>query len=116
LIRCYLDLAVDFRYDFGANYLGHEGETTMMTMRLMRFGTKKKPTYRIVVMDSKRACQSQALDTLGTYSPLDDPAGVKLDLVRAKAWLAKGVRPSSTVQSLLDRVAKSTKPAQSTKS
>jgi len=87
-----------------------------MTMRLQRFGTKKKPTYRIVVMDSERARQSQALDTLGTYTPLNDPAGVKLDLARARAWLAKGVRPSNTVQSLLDRVAKSTKPAPSTKS
>jgi small subunit ribosomal protein S16 len=88
----------------------------MMSMRLQRFGTKKKPTYRIVVMDSERARQSQALDTLGTYDPLDDPAGVKLDLARAQAWLAKGVRPSSTVRSLLDRVAKSTKTAPSTKS
>jgi len=88
----------------------------MMTMRLMRFGTKKKPTYRIVVMDSERARQSQALDTLGTYTPLDDPAGVKLDLEKANAWIAKGARPSSTVQSLLDRVAKSKKPAQSSKS
>ena len=82
----------------------------MITMRLMRFGTKKKPTYRIVVMDSKRARQSQALDTLGTYTPLDEPAGVKLDLAKANQWLSKGVRPSRTVQSLLDKVSKSTKP------
>ena len=88
----------------------------MITMRLMRFGTKKKPTYRIVVMDSKRARQSQALDTLGTYTPLDDPAGVKLDLEKAKKWIAQGVRPSSTVQSLLDRVSMSAKPAPSAKS
>lgn len=88
----------------------------MITMRLMRFGTKKKPTYRIVVMDSKRARQSQALDTLGTYTPLDDPAGVKLDLEKAKKWIAQGVRPSSTVQSLLDRVSKSAKSAPSAKS
>jgi small subunit ribosomal protein S16 len=83
----------------------------MMTMRLQRFGTKKKPTYRIVVMDSKRARQSQALDTLGTYRPLDEPAGVKLDLKKANEWIAKGCRPSSTVQSLLDRLAKPSKPA-----
>ena len=83
----------------------------MITMRLMRFGTKKKPTYRIVVMDSKRARQSQALDTLGTYAPLTDPAGVKIDLEKANQWLSKGVRPSRTVQSLLDRVAKPTKPS-----
>jgi small subunit ribosomal protein S16 len=92
----------------------------MLTMRLMRFGTKKKPTYRIVVMDSQRARQSQALDTLGTYTPLDDPAGVKLDLKKANEWIAKGCRPSATVQSLLDRVsksksAKSAKPAQDAK-
>ncbi|HOW85558.1 MAG TPA: 30S ribosomal protein S16 [Candidatus Aminicenantes bacterium] len=82
----------------------------MMTMRLMRFGTKKKPTYRIVVMDSQRARQSQALDTLGTYTPLDDPAGLRIDLEKAKSWIAKGVRPSSTVQSLLDRASKTAKP------
>ncbi len=82
----------------------------MMTMRLMRFGSKKKPTYRIVVMDSKRARQSQALETLGTYTPLDDPAGLRLDLEKAKTWLAKGVRPSSTVQTLLDRASKTAKP------
>ncbi|MEN6561369.1 MAG: 30S ribosomal protein S16 [Acidobacteriota bacterium] len=79
-------------------------------MRLMRFGSKKKPTYRIVVMDSKRARQSQALDTLGTYTPLDDPAGLRLDLEKAKTWIAKGVRPSSTVQTLLDRASKTAKP------
>ena len=83
----------------------------MMTMRLQRFGTKKKPTYRIVVMDSKRARQSQALDTLGTYNPLDEPAGVKLDLKKANEWIAKGCRPSSTVQSLLDKLAKPKKSA-----
>jgi small subunit ribosomal protein S16 len=88
----------------------------MITMRLMRFGTKKKPTYRIVVMESKRARQSQALDTLGTYAPLDDPAGVKIDLEKANQWISKGVRPSRTVQSLLDRVAKPAKPAQYPKS
>jgi small subunit ribosomal protein S16 len=88
----------------------------MITMRLMRFGTKKKPTYRIVVMESKRARQSQALDTLGTYTPLEDPAGVKIDLEKANQWLSKGVRPSRTVQSLLDRVAKPAKPAQYAKS
>ena len=88
----------------------------MLTMRLMRFGTKKKPTYRIVVMDSKRARQSQALDTLGTYTPLVDPAGVKIDLEKANQWLSKGVRPSRTVQSLLDRVVKPKKPAQVAKS
>jgi len=77
----------------------------------MRFGTKKKPTYRIVVMDSTRARQSQALDTLGTYTPLDDPAGVKIDLEKAKKWLAKGDRPSRKVQPNKDQDTKTAKTA-----
>jgi small subunit ribosomal protein S16 len=81
----------------------------MITMRLMRFGTKKKPSYRIVVMDSKKARQSQALDTLGYYNPLKEPAEVRLDVVKANQWLSKGVRPSRTVQSLLDKASASTK-------
>ncbi|MGA2532207.1 MAG: 30S ribosomal protein S16 [Candidatus Aminicenantales bacterium] len=81
----------------------------MMTMRLMRFGTKKKPSYRIVVMDSKKARQSQALDTLGYYNPLKEPADVSIDVVKANQWLSKGVRPSRTVQSLLDKASASTK-------
>jgi small subunit ribosomal protein S16 len=81
----------------------------MITMRLMRFGTKKKPSYRIVVMDSKKARQSQALDTLGYYNPLQEPADVSIDIVKANQWLSKGVRPSRTVQSLLDKASASTK-------
>ncbi|MGZ7065644.1 MAG: 30S ribosomal protein S16 [Candidatus Aminicenantales bacterium] len=81
----------------------------MMSMRLMRFGTKKKPSYRIVVMDSKKARQSQALDTLGYYNPLKEPADVSIDVVKANQWLSKGVRPSRTVQSLLDKASASTK-------
>jgi small subunit ribosomal protein S16 len=87
----------------------------MITMRLMRFGAKKKPSYRIVVMDSKKARQSQALDTVGSYNPLKEPADVHIDLAKAKHWLSKGVQPSRTVQSLLDRVSASTKQSQQAK-
>jgi small subunit ribosomal protein S16 len=84
-------------------------------MRLMRFGAKKKPSYRIVVMDSKKARQSQALDTLGYYNPLKEPADITIDLAKANQWLTKGVRPSRTVQSLLDKATASTKESQGAK-
>jgi len=87
----------------------------MITMRLMRFGAKKKPSYRIVVMDSEKARQSEALDTLGYYNPLSEPAEIKIDLKKANQWLSKGVQPSRTVQSLLHKAAASTKPAQDSK-
>jgi small subunit ribosomal protein S16 len=87
----------------------------MMSMRLMRFGAKKRPSYRIVVMDSERARQSQALDTVGTYNPMREPADIKIDQEKVKYWLGKGVRPSKTVESLLHRISKTRKVKQETK-
>jgi len=86
-----------------------------MSMRLMRFGAKKRPSYRIVVMDSERARQSQALDTVGTYNPMREPADIKIDQKKAKYWLGKGVRPSKTVESLLNRISKTRKVKQETR-
>jgi len=73
----------------------------MLAMRLMRFGAKGKPAYRIVVMDSRKPRESKARDYVGFYNPLTEPAEIKLDLDKAKMWLARGARASRTVQSLL---------------
>ena len=75
----------------------------MLSMRLMRFGAAKKPFYRIVVMESRSSRQSRTKDLIGTYNPLSEPAEFQIDLEKAQSWLAKGARPSQTVQSLLDR-------------
>ena len=73
----------------------------------MRFGAKKKPFYRIVVMESKSPCQGKAKDFIGFYDPLKDPAEIRIDLDKAITWLKKGARASQTVQSLLDKASKS---------
>ena len=80
----------------------------MISMRLTRFGAKKRPAYRIVVMESRRSSRSEAIDVIGSYDPLKEPPDIKIDAERAKRWLDKGVRPSRTVQSLLDRASKKT--------
>ena len=87
----------------------------MMSMRLMRFGAKKNPFYRIVVMDSEKPRQSRALDTVGTYNPMTEPGDIKIDQEKVKSWLGKGVQPSKTVESLLHRVTKTRKVKQETK-
>lgn len=73
----------------------------------MRFGAKKKPFYRIVVMEARSPRQGKAKDFIGTYDPLKTPAEIKIDLEKANAWVKKGARVSQTVQSLLDRISKS---------
>ena len=88
----------------------------MMSMRLTRIGSKNRPSYRIVVMDSKKARESRAKEYLGTYNPTTEPPEVKIDLAKAKVWLDRGAKPSQTVQSLLQQVSKASKVTKATKS
>lgn len=81
----------------------------MMTLRLMRFGAKSKPSYRIVVVDSKKPRETKAKDTIGSYNPLKEPAEITLDLEKAKFWIDKGAKPSPTVKSLLQKVSSASK-------
>lgn len=81
----------------------------MMSIRLMRLGAKKRPFYRIVVIDSRKPRESRARDVIGYYDPLKEPPDIKLDLEKANYWLEKGARTSKTVQSLIHKVSKSEK-------
>lgn len=70
-------------------------------MRLTRLGDKKSPTYRIVVIDSRKARDSEYIDKVGHYNPTANPAEVVIDKEKAADWLAKGVQPTETVRALL---------------
>ncbi len=73
-------------------------------IRLKRFGSKKRPYYRLVVMDSRTARDGRAIEELGYYHPIeaeDRQLVVKED--RVKEWLANGAIPSDTVKNLLNK-------------
>lgn len=72
------------------------------TMRLKRFGTKKRPYYRVVVMDNRRASTSITIDEVGTYRPVESKDQLSLDQDKVKSWIKKGVVVSDTVKSLLN--------------
>lgn len=73
-------------------------------IRLKRFGSQKRPYYRLVVMDSRSPRDGRALDELGYYHPIEKEEGqVKLKEDKIKAWIAKGAQPSSTVKRLLNK-------------
>lgn len=55
----------------------------------------------MIAIDSRRARDGRALEILGFYNPLTDPATVQLDAERVNAWIAKGATPSETVQKLM---------------
>ncbi|MEX2261973.1 MAG: 30S ribosomal protein S16 [Bryobacteraceae bacterium] len=73
----------------------------MLMIRLARFGAKKKPFYRVVVIDKERARNGRALEVVGHYNPLTDPARVTLDQERIAHWTRMGAQLSDTVTRLL---------------
>ena len=76
-------------------------------IRLARGGAKKRPFYRIVVADSRRARDGKFIDQVGTYNPMlpkDSPERVKIDVEKTKDWIAKGAQPSDRVTLFLSRL------------
>lgn len=70
-------------------------------IRLRRMGTKKVPFYRVVVADERAARDGRFVESLGTYDPVRESAGLKIDAEKALRWLQKGAQPTDTVRSLL---------------
>ena len=73
----------------------------MVTMRLSRIGSKKRPFYRIVVIDKRRARNGRFLEVVGQYNPIANPVQMEVNAERAQYWLSKGASPSETVLSIL---------------
>jgi small subunit ribosomal protein S16 len=75
----------------------------MLMIRLARFGAKKKPSYRVVVMEKERARNSRCIEVVGLYNPVSQPQVVKLEHARIEHWLKNGAQPSETVSRLLKK-------------
>jgi small subunit ribosomal protein S16 len=75
--------------------------TLAVRIRLSRVGATKRPSYRVVAIDSRRPRDGRALEILGFYDPRTEPATVKLDAERIQAWIGKGAQPSEMVARLI---------------
>ncbi len=72
-------------------------------LRLTRMGSKKKPFYRLVALDSETKRDGRALEYLGYYNPLQNPPEIKINMDKVKAWMDKGAKPTDTVRSLIKK-------------
>ncbi|MEF2143886.1 MAG: 30S ribosomal protein S16 [Desulfovibrionaceae bacterium] len=72
-----------------------------LKIRLTRMGSKKRPFYRIVAIDSASRRDGRPLEYLGHYNPMVNPPEVKIDQEKLEKWLGTGAQPSDTVRSLL---------------
>jgi small subunit ribosomal protein S16 len=74
-------------------------------IRLKRFGTKRRPYYRIVVTDSRAPRDGRTIEEVGFYHPIEiaeKQITVKEDRIRD--WISRGARPSDTVRKLLNNI------------
>ena len=76
----------------------------MLRIRLRRVGAKKKPSYRIVVADSRAARDGAFVEQIGHYDPMTDPPTITLDEEKALKWLRQGAQPSEPVDRILKRL------------
>lgn len=72
-----------------------------MKIRLTRMGSKKRPFYRIVAIDSAKRRDGRPSEFLGHFNPMTEPVELKIDKEKVEKWLALGAQPSNTVRSLL---------------
>jgi small subunit ribosomal protein S16 len=75
----------------------------MLMIRLARFGAKKKPFYRVVVIEKERARNGRSLEVVGHYNPVTNPAQVLLKHDRIEYWTNQGAQLSETVKRLMEK-------------
>ena len=76
----------------------------MVKIRLRRVGAKKKPSYRLVVADSRAPRDGAFINIIGHYNPLTNPETVVIDEEKALHWLRQGSQPTATAARLLSKL------------
>ena len=71
-------------------------------IRLTRMGKKKQPSYRVVVVDSRKPRDGAYIEQIGRYDPRQEPSLVEIDNERALDWLQKGAQPTERTKKLLE--------------
>jgi len=75
----------------------------VVMIRLARFGARKQPYYRIVVIEKDRARNGRSIEVVGTYNPRTSPMSVDLKHERIAYWRGVGAQMSTTVEKLVTK-------------
>ncbi|UCF80183.1 MAG: 30S ribosomal protein S16 [Acidobacteriota bacterium] len=76
----------------------------MLKLRLKRTGTKKRPAYRVVVVEARSKRDGRSVEEVGFYNPRTNPPTIHLQMERIEHWLGCGARTSDTVRGLIANV------------
>lgn len=72
-----------------------------VTLRLMRFGKKGNPFYRIVAIDKRKKRDTKYIESVGLYDPMSDPLKLELNKERFEYWKKIGAEISDGLIKLL---------------
>jgi small subunit ribosomal protein S16 len=72
-------------------------------IRLARFGARKQPYYRVVVIEKRQARNGRSIEIVGTYNPRTNPATVDLKRERIDHWVGQGAQLSERVAKLVEK-------------
>lgn len=73
-------------------------------IRLQRYGSKKNPSYRVVIIDSRKARNSNPIEYIGFYNPLLEDSSASIKMERLNYWMKCGAKPSERLNSILKRI------------
>ena len=75
-------------------------------VRMTRAGSKKRPFYRIVAINSDARRDGRPLDFIGYYNPCTNPGTLSIDNEKLNAWIEKGAEMTDTVRTLVKKLGK----------
>lgn len=78
----------------------------MLTLRLNRQGTKDRPYYKIVAVDSRKRRDGRYIEQIGSYNPMEEGVNYSVDVAKADDWISKGAQPSDTVRDIIKKARK----------
>ena len=78
----------------------------MVALRLTRKGSKDRPYYKIVAIDSRDRRDGRPIEQVGTYNPMEEGVNYTVDLEKVDKWLGNGAQPSETVNSIIRKARK----------
>lgn len=78
-------------------------EKNMVKIRLARYGTKKRPFYKMIIADSRSPRDGRFIENLGYFNPIseDKTESIKLNLDRIEYWISQGAKISERAKKLL---------------
>ena len=72
-------------------------------IRMKRFGTKKRPVWRMCVFDTRKARDGKFIEEVGVYDPTKNPPVVQLKKEKISNWIKNGAKPTSQIKRIFER-------------